>query len=150
MRKALFNRLHQTAGHNRAAASFADVRRHVFDPDTGALKAHDPVSKFIWAKIPFGWMWAANRLPGKAAHVGLALWFLAGVKRSTTFKLTAEAVDLAGCGRKSLYAGLTSLQNAGLITASRRLGCRPTITLNKLPLPATPEGGNPNVFGEEP
>lgn len=106
-----------------------EVRRHVFDARSGTLSVHVPTAKYIAAKIPFSWMWHAHRLPGKTAHVALALWFLFGVKKSHTFKLTAEAADLAGCGRKALYAALTSLRQAGLISMVHRSGARPMITL---------------------
>ncbi|MDO6384702.1 hypothetical protein [Uliginosibacterium sp. 31-12] len=114
---------------HEGTTSFNCVRKHVFDAERGELVIRRPGAKFIWAKIPFDWMWQANRLPGKASHVGLALWFLAGVKKTMTFKLTAEAVDLAGCGRKSLYAGLASLERGRLISVTRRLGARPVVTI---------------------
>jgi hypothetical protein len=80
--------------------------------------------------IPFEWLRRANHLPGSAPAVASSLWFLAGVKKSMTFRLTAEAVDLAGCGRKALYRALANLEAEGLIKLDRRSGARPVITIN--------------------
>jgi hypothetical protein len=103
-------------------------RRLVFNAATGRFEPRQAVERYV-RTIPFAWLHRANRLPGRATAVAVALWFLAGVKRSMTFRLTAEAADLAGCGRKPLYAALVGLEDAGLITIQRRPGARPFITI---------------------
>ena len=45
------------------------------------------------------------------------------------FKLTQEAVDLAGCSRSALDHGLVELEKAGLIETERRRGARPQIRI---------------------
>lgn len=105
-------------------------RRMIFDESTGQFRPHQPAERYVRA-IPFDWLHTANRLPGRAISVALALWFLAGVKKSMNFRLTAEAVDLAGCSRKALYRGLDALEGAGLIGVVRRSGARPLITINE-------------------
>ena len=74
-------------------------------------------------------MTRANALPGKAGAVGIALWFLAGVKNSMTFKVTAEAVPVAACSRQAFSRGLDALEDANLVTVRRRLGTRPEVTI---------------------
>jgi len=119
-------------------------RRLVFNMQTGQFQPHERVERYV-RTIPFDWLHRANRLPGHATAVALSLWFLAGVKKNMTFRLTAEAVDLAGCGRKSLYRALTALEQAGLICVLRRPGARPIITVNKQPSPA---GQSPPINDE--
>lgn len=116
---------------NRPAGIRPAERRLVFDPRAEEFRPYVRVERYV-RTIPFDWLRRANRLAGSAAAVAASLWFLAGVKRSMTFRLTAEAVDLAGCGRKSLYRALAALEQAGLIGVQRRPGARPIITLHRL------------------
>lgn len=106
--------------------------RLVFDACTDQFKPSRANDRFI-RTIPFAWLHRANRLPGRTASVAVSLWFVAGVKKSMTFKLTAEAVDLSGCGRKLLYRALHSLEQARLIGVTRRQGARPVITIFNVP-----------------
>lgn len=119
-------------------------QRYVFNAATGQFQPHHPKERFV-RTIPFDWLRRANRLSGKTTTVALALWFLAGVKKSMTFRLTAEAVDLAGCSRGALYHGLAALEGAGLIAITRRPGARPLITIHKHPLPLDAEGDRSDV-----
>lgn len=119
-------------------------QRHVFNAATGQYQPHQPKERFV-RTIPFDWLRRCNRLSGKTTTVALALWFLAGVKRNMSFRLTAEAVDLAGCSRGALYHGLAALERAGLIAITRRPGARPLITIHKQPLPLEADGGTSEV-----
>jgi hypothetical protein len=42
---------------------------------------------FIKGPIPLAWMKAVAMLPGKCLHVGLALWYLVGLKKTKTVAL---------------------------------------------------------------
>lgn len=103
--------------------------RYRFNRDSGRLEAGHKSNRFIKGPIPLSWVQAANALPGKAGAVGLALWFLKGVKRSSTFALTAEIQSLAGCGRQAESRALGVLHDAGLIALHRRPGARPIVTI---------------------
>jgi hypothetical protein len=105
------------------------VQRHVFNLQTGAYEARSSQPKFIKGPIPLHWISEANSLPGKARAVGLALWFLVGVKRSMTIKITGQIEEIAACGRKAVYSALDALESAGLIRKSNAPGCRPTIEI---------------------
>ena len=120
-------------------------RRLIFDARIDDFRPHVRVERYV-RTIPFAWLRRANRLPGSAAAVASSLWFLAGVKKSMTFHLTAEAVDLAGCGRKSLYRGLAVLEQADLIGVQRRPGARPIITILRPDVPAG-AGNTPGAAG---
>lgn len=100
-----------------------------YNPSTGRHGKQARVDRFIRGPIPFEWMQKANVLPGKAGAVGLTLWFLNGVKRSSTFAVTAEAEALAGCSRQAFARGLDALASINLIRIVRCPGARPRVTL---------------------
>lgn len=105
------------------------VTRYIFNPETESHTARAPAKKFIKGPIPLDWISRANALPGKAGAVGLALWFLTGVQKSQTVKLTGEVEKIAGCGRKAVYAGLAALEGAGLVWVERRKGARAVVAI---------------------
>lgn len=106
------------------------TKRLAFNRNTGTHETRAPTEKFIKGPIPLGWITRANALPGKAGAVGLALWFLAGVQKSQTVKLTGEVEKIASCGRKAVYRALKSLSDAKLVTNTRRAGARAIITID--------------------
>jgi hypothetical protein len=81
------------------------------------------------------WFDRACVLPGKALAVWMVLWFLAKVKRATTFVLTQAALNQHGITRWEKYAALEALEAAGLISVCRRGRKSPEVTL--LDTPAT-------------
>lgn len=103
--------------------------RYVYNPDTSQFTARAITKKFIKGPIPFDWLQTANALPGKAGQVGIALWFLVGVKKSSTVKITAEAERLAGCTRQTFAKGLAALESAGLVAVERKPGQKSTVTV---------------------
>lgn len=106
------------------------VTRLAYNPGTGNHETRAPVEKFIKGPIPLEWITRANALPGKAGAVGLALWFLVGVQKSRTIKLTGEVTRIAGCNRKTVYHALSALEGAGLVVVQRRRGARPTVSIS--------------------
>lgn len=105
------------------------TQRLVWDPTTGKHREWKKTNPFIKGPIPLDWVMQANALPGKAGAVGLALWFLAGVKRRMTFKVTAEAERVAACTRQAFSNGLYALEDAGLIAVKRHAGARPEVDI---------------------
>jgi DNA-binding transcriptional ArsR family regulator len=64
----------------------------------------------------------AARLPGRALHVGMALWFLVGMKKTgcVTFSLSRSAgLELS---RAAASRGLARLEQAGLVSVTRLPG----------------------------
>jgi hypothetical protein len=99
-----------------------------FDEGLGNFVERSTYSQqFIKGPIPLEWIAQANALPGKAGAVGIALWFLVGVKKSRAFKATRQIEAIASCGRKAVYAALEALQAAGLIKFTPAKGARPTV-----------------------
>jgi hypothetical protein len=71
----------------------------------------------------------AAELPGRALHTAVALWFLSGVTRSETVKLSGRPLTELGVDRHSKYRALRQLENAGLVRVTRMSGQNPTVTL---------------------
>ena len=114
------------------------VTRFVYDAQACTFIETKPSVKFIKGPIPFDWLQSANSLPGKAGHVGVALWFLSGVKQSKIVKVTSEAETLAGCVRQTFAKGLSELEKAGLISVRRNPGQKPTVEILQTRLHNTP------------
>ena len=88
-------------------------------------KVKDPYVRII----PLSWICLASRLPGKALHVGIVLWYLAGVSRSLTVKLTRSRLRRFGIYHETGRRGLLALENAGLVQVERGGKKSPSVTL---------------------
>jgi len=85
--------------------------------------------RFLKGPIPLNWLGTAAKQSGKALHVGIALWFLSGLKRSREIALSQSTLSLFGVTRHSGYRGLTELENAGLVSVDRHPGRNPVVTI---------------------
>ena len=101
---------------------------------------------FLRGPIPLAWLHVAASLPGKALHIGVELWFLVGVKRSSTVRVSLSRLQV--CRAVSRYAasrGLRSLERAGLVSVERHAGRKPVVTVT--PVTSAEQrssgGGNP-------
>jgi DNA-binding MarR family transcriptional regulator len=86
--------------------------------------------KFLKGPIPWNWLLGAAKLPGKALHVAITIWFLAGIKRDETINLSLKILGDMGVKRNAAYRGLTALEEAGLVSVSRHRGRCPVVTIN--------------------
>ena len=68
-------------------------------------------------------------LPGRAMHVTVALWFLAGLHRSRTVRLSNDVLMALHVDRHAKYRALAQLERAGLVSIERRRGVSPMVTL---------------------
>ena len=84
---------------------------------------------FVKGPLPGEWIGLAARLPGKALHVGLALWFLSGRSKQTTVRLTGESLRRFGVHRHSGKRGLSALESAGLVRVRRHRGRCPVVDI---------------------
>jgi hypothetical protein len=85
--------------------------------------------KFLMGPVPWAWLQRASRLHGRALHVGIAVWFLAGFEKSATVPLAASVLRASGVTRWAAARGLRDLETAGLVTVERRSGRQPRVTL---------------------
>ena len=54
---------------------------------------------FVKGPIPLEWLSGAAKLPGKALHVGVALWYLYGLRKNHTVKLTTVTSAIFGLNK---------------------------------------------------
>ena len=79
--------------------------------------------------IPLDWVAAAGHLPGKALHVGIALFYLAGLNKSTEVVLPSSLLETFGVDRYARYRALLVLEKAHLVTVVRHKGRNPVVTI---------------------
>jgi len=96
-------------------------------PNTTPKKKSD--KRFIQGPIPMKWILIASELPGKSLEISMVLWFLKGVIRNNTVKLSGKLVRSFGVSRSTLYRGLTEMEKAGLISIKRQIGRSPMVTI---------------------
>ncbi len=84
---------------------------------------------FIKGPLPLDWIQAAARMPGRTLQVALVLWYLAGLKKSDTVRLSSEQMDTVGVSRDAKYDALQRLSAAGLVSVDQRPGRAPLVTL---------------------
>lgn len=90
---------------------------------------HKHGEKFLRGPIPLTWLSRASKLSGKALHVGIVLWFRAGIEQNRTIKLSNLSVKVVGLTRYSKNRALKHLESAGLITVERCAGRSPVVTI---------------------
>lgn len=90
-------------------------------------------SFFLKGPIPLCWLTPCSQLGGKALNVGLAIWFLAYLTKSSKVKLTHRTIEKFGLNRHSSYRGLARIEKAGLVSVVRKTGNCPNITLLNVP-----------------
>ena len=93
------------------------------------LPRHKPGQHFLKGPIPWNWVSKAAQLPGKALHVSVCLWYLAGLKSSRTVPLSMERLLELGVNRFAAYRGLKALEEAGLARVIRQRGRLSTVEL---------------------
>jgi DNA-binding MarR family transcriptional regulator len=103
----------------------------------GNKKADTPVmrrtpvvgKKFVKGPIDLQWLQAAALLSGKAFHIGIAIWYLVGLNKDRTVKLSKKIREGFGVDRYATRRALDNLEQAGLITTERHAGRLPVVTV---------------------
>jgi hypothetical protein len=98
-------------------------------PKTSKPPRHKQGEKFLRGPVPYTWITTAARLPGKALHVAIAMWFQAGLNDNRTVKLSPKILRDLGIERRTGYRALKALEGAGLISIERQVGSAPQVTL---------------------
>jgi hypothetical protein len=85
---------------------------------------------YLRGPVPLAWLSAAARLPGSALAVGIALWYLAGLRRTRQdLALSSERLQEFGVSRHAKDRALRHLAEAGLVEVARKKGRSPRVTL---------------------
>jgi hypothetical protein len=105
------------------------VKRVRHDSSTGKYMDAPLTTPFLKGPIPMAWLNEAAKLPGKALNLGIAIWWLAGMAKTNTFKLTGKALDQLDVSRDAASSGLKRLEAQGLIRVQRAAGQRPTVEI---------------------
>ena len=72
----------------------------------------------------------AARLPGRALHVGLAIWLHARIRRTGEIRLSVAPLGAElGVSRMAAYRALQHLEQAHLIAVIRHRGRKPLVRL---------------------
>jgi hypothetical protein len=79
--------------------------------------------------LPLEWTILASGLPGKALHVGIVLWFYAGVSKSLMVKLTRSRLRRFGIHPETGRRALTALEQASLVSVQRQGHQSPTVRI---------------------
>jgi hypothetical protein len=83
---------------------------------------HKKGEHFLKGPIPWKWITTAARLPGKALHVGICIWYLAGMRRSKCVSLSMARLSELGVSRYAAYRGLRFLEQVALVRVIRHKG----------------------------
>jgi hypothetical protein len=95
---------------------------------------HQPREHFLKGPIPWSWLNAALKLPGRSLHVALLLWKECGCKRRRTVALNVQrAAGVLGVDTTTTRAGLRALEGAKLVTIRLRPGRPLEVTINEAP-----------------
>jgi hypothetical protein len=90
---------------------------------------HSKGEKFLKGPIPWIWLSKAAQQPGKALHVAIVIWFLAGINKNRSIKLSNKILREFGVKRHSGYRGLRTLESIGLISVKRQRGRNSIVTI---------------------
>jgi hypothetical protein len=90
---------------------------------------HKPGESFLKGPIPWSWITRASQLPGRSLHVALGVWYLAGLTKKGTVKLSGNVLKDLGVDRYAANRGLKQLEDAGLVEVERHAGRQPIVTI---------------------
>lgn len=85
--------------------------------------------RFLRGPIPLDWLSRAAALPGRSLHVAIAVWFMAGLKKTSVVPVSNITGLQFGLDRNAKYRALDWLENANLIKVERRAGRAPIVTI---------------------
>lgn len=105
------------------------VKRVRLNSSSGQLLDAPISTPFLKGPIPMLWLSAAASLPGKTLNLGIAIWWLAGMAKTKTFKLTGKALMNFGISKDAASDALKRLEAHGLIRAYRAPGQRTTVEI---------------------
>jgi len=96
----------------------------------GKPPRHKMGDKFLKGPIPWVWVLKAGSIPGKALHVAIYIWHLAGMNYSRTVYVNLSRFEKDwGFNRSTASKALKALESANLIKVVRSPGKKSQVTL---------------------
>jgi hypothetical protein len=114
------------------ALTDADLLRLKGAPVRSRLPRPAKDEQYLGGPVPLAWLSRAAGLPGKALHLGIALWFAAVRSRGKdpTVALTDALADRFGLrSRTTRTRALDALRGADLVRVENRTGRAPLVTI---------------------
>jgi len=90
---------------------------------------HGPGERFLKGPVPWKWLEGAAQQPGRALHVAVAIWQLAGMRRSRCVALNLSRLGSLGVTRYAASRGLKALEAVGLVQVNRQRGRKAVVTI---------------------
>ena len=84
---------------------------------------------FLRGPVPLDWLSRAAALPGRSLHVAIAIWFMAGLKKTRSVPVSNITGLQFGLDRNAKYRALEWLENANLVSVVRQAGRAPIVTI---------------------
>jgi|GEM_PF-6837744 len=125
----------------------ASGKRYLFNQNTGALEEVPYKALFLKGPISMDWLIRVAALPGKTLHLALAIQWLAGMAKTSTFVLTRKALSFFNVGPDAMADALKRLENGGLIRVQRSPGKRHRVEVIAPPVIQN-TSFKPNDFGK--
>jgi hypothetical protein len=85
---------------------------------------------FLKGPIPLRWLQTAQKLDGQCLAVGIALWYLHGLKKRKTVALGNGVFHIT---RQAKSRCLRKMEAAGLVKVDQKPGAYPVVTILDLP-----------------
>lgn len=95
----------------------------------GVTRGRSIQGRFLRGPVPMDWLKQAAKLPGRALHAGVALWFLDGFQQTGTVQARPSVLRDLGLDRHASYRALRELEKAGLVSVVRKRGAAAMVTL---------------------
>jgi len=113
----------------KAARSAVSNKPATPSPDKKGAPRHKKGVHFLKGPVLLNWLARAACCRGKALHVAIILCYRAGLLKSDTIKVPGWTAKKFGLDCHAKTRALKALEQAGLVSITRRQGCSPQVTL---------------------
>ena len=89
-----------------------------------------PYQSYVGGSIPIPWVCEACQFGGKESKLAWVCWYLYGVEKKQSFKISNIYAKRFGLSREAKREAIKKLELEGLISVERSQGSSPIITIN--------------------
>jgi hypothetical protein len=88
--------------------------------------------RYLRGPIPMRWIISAGELAGSSLLIGMVLWHFRSLRKNTELKIGIEDLSkFCNIHPDTVRRAINGLEDAGLISVERKIGCKNLITLRK-------------------